>query len=106
MFDENEAFELWSLLTDCDDGTPKYGSVMQKLHDVRYGPQDYSREDLLLILDAIKEYFADTAEYATPSYDSRGLPGPSVSAVLAQRELLRRIDVRIRRHLGLLPPEP
>lgn len=105
MFDENEAFELWSLLADYDDGTPKYGSVMKKLHDVRYGPQDYSREDLLLILETIYEYFSDTAEYATPSYTSRGLPDPSVSAVLAQRELLRGIDVRIRRHLGLLPPE-
>lgn len=105
MFDENEAFELWSLLADYDDGTPKYSSVMQKLHDIRYGPQDYSREDLLLILNTIKEYFSDTAEDVTPSYASRGLPSPSVSAVLSQRELLRRIDVRIRRHLGLLPPE-
>ena len=106
MFDENEAFELWSLFTDYDNGTPKYGSVMQKLHDVRYGPQDYSREDLLLILDAIKEYFNDTDEDVTPSYDSCGLPSPRVSAVVAQRELLRQLDVRIRRHLALLPPEP
>lgn len=105
MFDEDEAFELWSLLADYTDGTPKYDSLMQKLHDVRYGPQDYSREDQLLILEAINEYFSDTAEYATPSYNSRGLPDPSVSAVLAQRELLRHIDVRIRRHWGLLPPE-
>ena len=105
MFDENEAFELWSLLADYDDGTPKYSSVMQKLHDVRCGPQDCFREDLLLILNTIKEYFSDTAEDVTPSYASRGLPSPSVSAVLSQRELLRRIDVRIRRHLGLLPPE-
>lgn len=106
MFDENEAFELWSLLADYDDGTPKYDSVMQKLHDVRHGPQDYSREDKLLILDTITEHFKDSAEDLTPSYDSRGLPSPSVSAALSQRELLRRIDVRIRRHLGLLPPEP
>ena len=105
MFDENEAFELWSLLADYDDGTPKYSSVMQKLHDVHCGPQDCFREDLLLILNTIKEYFSDTAKDVTPSYASHGLPSPSVSAVLSQRELLRRIDVRIRRHLGLLPPE-
>lgn len=106
ILDENEAYILSDLLTDYSDDAPEYDSSMQKLHDLRNSLQDFTKDELLLMLSTIEEYYSDTAEYLTPSYYSGGLPSPSASAVLSQRELLGNLRKRIQKRLSLLQAEP
>lgn len=101
MFNEDEATALADVLMDYDDGTPEYDSAIQKLLAARdpQQKQDFTNDDLLVMLDAIKEYDHDTAELLTPSYDSPLSVSFVVPGIVSEREAIFRLRERILQEL-------
>ncbi len=95
ILDEHEASLLADLLIDYCEDAPGYDCAMQKLLAARDSPQKFTEADLLLVLDAIKEYFSDTAGLLTPSYDSDSLDSFSDSGIFAEREAIFFLRERI-----------
>lgn len=105
MFSGYEASKMCDLLMDYNDETPGYDSIIQKLLAARDFPQDYTKNDDLLMLDAINEYLKDSAVLLTPSYDSHSFSSVASSSVLADREFYQELRCRIQSHLSHLQSE-
>lgn len=105
VFNEHEASTLRSLLMDYEDGTPEYDSAIRKLLAARDSSQDFTGNDLPLILDAIEKYAEDTAELLTPSYDSPPFTSLATASIVSERETIFRLRERICKALSTSQPE-